>query len=122
MILLVDTAILPDRLFAAFNVTYAPSVERMVGVWQRHSGLEVSAAISGVVFPGVLVGAEVRRLAAFDGLFLNREDASALYVGPSLFLKLPDGLVAKVVWSAQVSETGQRFERNQVRAQVVKNF
>lgn len=122
MILLVDTALLPDQLFAAMNVTYAPSVEQMVGVWQRQSGLEVSAAISGLIAPGVLVGAEVRRLAAFNGLFLNREDGSALYAGPSLFLKLTDELTVKFVWSAQISETGQRFERNQVRAQIVKSF
>ena len=38
------------------------------------SGLEVSAAISGVVAPGVLVGAEVRSVAVYRGLFLNREE------------------------------------------------
>jgi hypothetical protein len=82
MTLLLDTAILPDRLFAAMNVTYAPSVERRVGVWDRQSGLEVSAAISAVVAPGALVGAEVRRVAAYKGLFLNREDSQAFDVGP----------------------------------------
>lgn len=122
MTLLLDTAILPDRLFAAMNVTYAPSVERLVGVWGRQSGLEVSAAISGVVAPGVLVGAEVRSVAAYQGLFLNREEGQALYVGPSLFLRLSDGLVAKLVWSTEVAGTANRFERNQVRAQLVKSF
>jgi hypothetical protein len=122
MILLIDTAVVPDRLFAAMNVTYAPSIERIIGLWERESGLEVSAAISGVMAPGVLLGAEVRHLSAFEGLFLNREDGHALYIGPSLFLKLPNGIVAKFVWSARASGAGERFERNQVRAQFVKSF
>ena len=104
------------------NVTYAPSIERMIGLWERESGLEVSAAISGVIAPGVLLGAEVRHLSAFEGLFLNREDGHALYIGPSPFLKLPNEIIAKFVWSARASGAGERFERNQVRAKVVKSF
>lgn len=122
MTLLFDTAILPGRLFAAMNVTYAPSVERMVGVWERQSGLEVSAAISVVVAQGALIGGEVRRVAAYEGLFLNREGGQAFYVGPSFFLKLSDDMVCKLVWSAQVSGKTERFEHNQVRAQLVKSF
>ena len=104
------------------NVTYAPSIERMIGLWERKRGLEVSAAISAVIAPGVLLGAEVRHLSAFEGLFLNREDGHPLYVGPSLFLKLPGDHIAKFVWSARSSGAGERFERNQVRAQLVKSF
>ena len=104
------------------NVTYAPSIERMTGLWERESGLEDSAAISGVIAPGVLLGAEVRHLSAFEGLFLNREDGHALYIGPSPFLMLPNGIIAQFVWSARASGAGERFERNQIRAQLVKSF
>ena len=102
--------------------SYAPSVERMIGLWERQSGLEVSAAICAVIAPGILLGAEARHLSAYEGLFQNREHGQALYIGPSLFLKLPDDLIAKFVWSARVSGAGERFERNQVRAQLVKSF
>jgi hypothetical protein len=66
---------------------------RIACLRERQSGLEVSATISAVVAPGVLLGAEVRQLSAFEGmflnregLFLNREDGHALYIGPSLSL------------------------------------
>jgi hypothetical protein len=95
---------------------------RIASLWERKSGLEVSASISVVVAPGVVLGAEVGQASALEGLFFNREDGHALYIGHSLFLKLPDDLLAKFVWSARSSGAGERFERNQVRAQLVKSF
>lgn len=130
--LLIDAAILPSKLFAAMNITYAPSVTGMNGVWERQSAIEVSAAISGSAAPGVFLGAELRHLAAYQGVFLNRDDGKAFFVGPSLFLQFRDSIVLKLTWSAQISGTTPngvtgplnltRFERNQVRAQLVKSF
>ena len=97
------------------NVTYAPSIERMIGLWERKSGLEVSASISVVVAPGVVLGAEVGQASALEGLFFNREDGHALYIGHSLFLKLPGDHIAKFVWSARTSE--QERDLSAIRSQ-----
>ena len=63
--------------------------------WPGGSGracLEVPAAISGVIAPGVLLGAEVRQLSAFEcmflnreGLFLDREDGHALSISVPVY-------------------------------------
>jgi hypothetical protein len=65
---------------------------RIPCLWERQSGLEVSAAISGVIAPGVLLGAEVRQLSAFEcmflnreGLFLDREDGHALSISVPVY-------------------------------------
>jgi hypothetical protein len=122
MILLLDTSLIPNRLFAGVNLTYAPSVERIGGFWERQSSLEVSVALTGVIAPGILLGAEVRHLASYEDLYLNREEGHALYVGPSLFLLLPNEFKVKLVWSARASGAGERFERHQARALLVKSF
>jgi hypothetical protein len=127
--LLVDTQIIPNKLFAAANVTYTPSVARMSGVWERASTLEVSAAISGAVGAGVFLGSEVRYLSTYQGTFLNHDDAQAFFLGPSLFARLSNSFAIKLAWSIQVSGNGAngalnlvKFERNQVRALLSKNF
>lgn len=60
---LIDAVILPAKLFTAVNITYAPSVSRMSGVWERQSEVEVSAAISGAV---ALVCFSARRCVIFQ--------------------------------------------------------
>jgi hypothetical protein len=129
---LVDLAIVPYVLYGALNVTYTPFVAQHSGAWNQQSGLEISTAIAGAVKPGVFVGAEVRHLAAYEGCFSNQRQGAAFFAGPSLFVELPDHVTFKVVWSAQV--TGKaingppgaldlvHFERNEARAQLVKNF
>ena len=58
--LLADLALIPEKLFAAFNVTYALSFTRAGGKWQQENPLELSAALSYAVtrytagFPGAI--------------------------------------------------------------------
>jgi hypothetical protein len=128
--LLVDTEIIANMLFGAANLTYSPSLARMNGSWQRDSALEVSAAISGAIRPGVFVGAELRHLSTYEGAFLNRDEAQTLFAGPSLFVQLRGGFTVKAAWSTRLWGTNSAagslnsvtFERNQVRAQIVKTF
>jgi hypothetical protein len=127
--LLVDTQLIPNKLLAAVNVTYTPSVARMSGLWERASTLEASAAISGAVGTGMFLGSEIRYLSTYQGIFLNHDDAQAWFIGPSLYARLSNGFAIKVAWSAQVSGNGAnsglnlvKFEHNQVRALLSKNF
>lgn len=131
LIALVDVAILPDRVFAAFNASYTPTFARIPGGFAAQSAREVSAAISAALRPDVFVGAEVRHLSVYEGAFLNLPQGSAVFVGPSLFMALPQEIALKLAWSAQINghptTPGARlnlvdFERHQARLQVVKAF
>jgi hypothetical protein len=122
---LTDAAIIPNKLFTAFNLTYEPSFIRTDGAWQQDNFLEVSGAASYAFSPDVFVGAEIRHLNRDrQGLFA----AHGLYVGPSVFVKLSETMTFKVAWSAQIAdETTHRFdlsdfERHQVLIQLVKSF
>lgn len=131
LIALADVDILPDRLFAAFNASYTPTVARLPGGFVAQSALELSAAASVALRPDIFVGGELRRLSADQGAFLNAPQGTALFIGPSLFIALPEKTTLKLAWSAQItgrsSTPGQRldlmdFERHQARLQVVKGF
>ena len=89
------------------------------------SGLELSPAIATRIIEGILVGAEVRHITRNqNGLFTGH----ALFVGPSLFVKVSDDMSFKIAWSAQIPDetTGRldlvNFERHQVLALIVKGF
>ena len=132
VIALVDFAVVPGKIFAAVNVSYAPSFARLPGTWDPQSNLEVSAAISAALRPDMFIGAEVRQLVAYQGTFLNRSLGEATFVGPSVFVALPDEFTVKIAWSAQVAgHTAATpaasvdlvdFERQQARLQLLKGF
>jgi hypothetical protein len=120
---LADLAVIPEKLFAALNVTYTPSVARENGVWQQEHPIEISLAAAHAFGENLFVGAEVRYLARNqDGLFTGH----ALFVGPSLFVKISETIALKAAWSAQIPDEGRldlvNFERHQVRALFVKTF
>jgi hypothetical protein len=123
--ILADVALIPDKMFAAFNLTYAPTFTRIGGAWQQENPLEVSAAGAHAIGSNVFLGAEIRHLTRNqDGFFTGH----ALFIGPSFFVKLSDTLTLKTTWSAQIPDetTGKldlvNFERHQARAQFVYGF
>jgi len=131
LIALVDVAILPDRVVAAFNASYTPTFAHLPGAFASQSALEISAAASVALRPDIFVGAEVRHLSAYQGAFLNAAQGEAFFVGPSLFIALPEATTLKLAWSVQVSGHATTpgdhldlvdFERQQARLQVVKGF
>jgi hypothetical protein len=121
---LADLALIPEKLFAAFNVTYAPRFARVGGTWQQENPAEISAALSYAVTPMVFLGFEVRQLMTNDeGLFSGR----ALFAGPSLFMQVTETLALKTAWTVQLPEGAHgldltNFERHQVRLLLVKNL
>jgi hypothetical protein len=117
MVLAIDKELVADKLYGAVNMTYTPSMARLEGTWQHQDTTEVSAAISGVVAPNILLGAEIRHLSlAENGTFLSQ----ALFAGPSFYAKLSNHMEAKIAWSAQVTDFTRHspdltnFERQQV--------
>jgi hypothetical protein len=125
---LIDRVLIPNKLFAAFNLTYMPSVTRIGEGWQHNSAMDISAAVSYAYTPEVFLGAEIRHLSGDSftqpGLFA----AHGLYIGPSAYFKLSEKTSLKFAWSVQVpDETAGRldlrdFEHHQILVQFVKNF
>ena len=123
--ILVDAALVPDKLFLGFNLIYEPSITRLSEAWQNESSLEVSLAVAYAIAPEVFAGAEIRRLSSSEqGLFT----AQALFAGPSLYYKLTDTFAMKWAFSAQIPDaTSHRldlanFERYQALLLLVKSF
>jgi hypothetical protein len=123
--LVADIQPVAATLFAALNLTVAPNYTRLDDGWQRETRMEASVAEALALAPGLFLGAEVRHLNHNRQGFLT---GHALYVGPSLYVNLPEGLAVKVAWSIQVPDetTGTldlvNYEGNQVRLQLVKGF
>jgi hypothetical protein len=125
---LFDRVLIPDKFFAALNLTYAPGITRTFEGWRHNSSLEISAAASYAFSPEVFLGAEIRHLSGDSfpqpGLFA----AHGLYAGPSAYFKLSDTASVKFAWSVQVPDetTGRldlrEFEHHQLLIQFVKSF
>ena len=101
--LIMDTALLPDRLFAALNLTYEPearfSRERAV---ERESSVEIAAAVSARALDKVFIGAEVRYLTKYQSYFLVEPLGRVLFVGPTLYFTFGESAYAGIAWSVQV--------------------
>ena len=125
---LVDAVVVPDRVFWAANLYFAPQraqdiIER--GIWLNSSSTFLSTALTVQLSPSVFVGAEVRHLALYNGAWLIKRVGYAVYVGPTLAWKITDKIVFNTTWQPQVSgrsvdNPGLRydldnFERTQFR-------
>lgn len=103
--LFTDAVLLPDRLFAAINASYAFGVQRTLAVPNAlnvpSSGTTLSAALAVQATERLVLGAEVRHLTAFAGAGLNRFSGQAVFAGPNLFVKLSDGATLNLAWTPQ---------------------
>ena len=80
-----------NQLYAAVNVTVAPTFSSVAGLWQSTQPLELSAALAGALGDRIFLGGEVRWAA--QNLIAPFGDR-ALYIGPSLYVKLRENLTA----------------------------
>jgi hypothetical protein len=132
--LFIDAVVIPDTLFWAMNVNFAPAVQKSHETdakWQRGSGATLSTALSYALSPTLLAGAELRYLTAFEGTFLNRKVGEALFFGPTLFWKLSDTMAFNAVWTPQIAGKSEgssssfdlnSFERHQFRVKLAVAF
>jgi hypothetical protein len=123
--LLADHVFIPNQLYAAVNVTVAPTFNSVAGLWQNTRPFELSAALAGALGDRIFLGGEVRWAAQnLTAPFSDR----ALYTGPSFYVKLRENLTVKAAWSAQVPELFRRrmdlanYERHQVLLQFAYGF
>jgi hypothetical protein len=124
--LLLDTVLVPERVFAAVNILYGLDRFHRRGLQEvapgqfepfeveRSSTLGLSAAIAGRVRDGLFLGGEVRYLRAHEGYALDRLAGEALFLGPTLHAALAQGVALTAAWSVQAwgrdAATGGRLD------------
>jgi hypothetical protein len=103
--IIADTELVPNRLFAAFNLIYTPVIERVFGspVWTRASALGVLGALTYRIMPKVALGAELEYYRAHDGLGLNTFAGDALYMGPTFHMQVTNKFIVAAAFSTQVA-------------------
>ena len=122
-----------DRVVAAFNLLYQPETTRLkwTGTWSQQSTAGVAIGVMVQIRPGLFAGGEARYLRRYDGLGLDAFAGQGLFIGPTLYAKLPQRAWIALAWSAQVAgqasmSTGSldlvNFERRQARLLFGVNF
>jgi hypothetical protein len=103
--IIADTELVPDRLFAAFNLIYTPGIEREFGSpdWKRASTLGVLGALTHRIMPKVALGAEFEYYRAFEGLGFNTLAGDALYVGPMFHMQVTNEFILAAAFSTQIA-------------------
>jgi hypothetical protein len=123
---LLDKELMPERVFAALNLLYEPewTRERTTGEWERDSTIGIGAALALQVASGLFISAEARYFRKYEGAALNVFLGEALFVGPGIYVKLPNQWFASAAWNVQVAghAVGEpfsldltNFERHEVR-------
>lgn len=105
LMLVADTELIPNRLYAATNLIYEPDIVREFGIpkWEQGSNLGMTAAMAYRITPKVTLGAELQYYRAFDGLGMQTFLGNALYVGPTLHIQLSNKMMVAAAFSAEVS-------------------
>ena len=123
--ILADMALIPEKTFVAFNLSYLPTFAHIGGTWQQQNPFEIALDASTAIPGNGFLGVEIRQSTLNQhGFFSGR----ALFVGPSLFFRLSKAIVVKVAWEAQIpAETGGRadlvnYERQEFRVQFAWDF
>lgn len=131
--IILDTMLVPDSVYAAFNVIHELEVVKEKGApaTERSGKIGMGVAMATAVTKNIFVGAEARYLHAYDGLGFDTYAGRALYVGPTIHAKFERGIWASLAWNAQVagSEKGDvgkldltKFERQMVRFKIGYDF
>ena len=136
--LFVDAAIVPGRLYGAFNINYAFATQRGFGPdekWRDSSGAAVSGALTYQFSERFFAGVESRWLTSFSGPALNEQMGWGVFAGPTMLVKVSDGAALNLAWTPQVSGRApgnaadaseargvDNFERHQFRAKFATSF
>jgi hypothetical protein len=100
-----DTELIPNMLYAAVNLFYAPEVDRAVGdaAWSRVSTYGASAAFAYRIAPKVTLGGEAEYDLAYDGFAFDTFNGAALFVGPTLHIQFGPKIFLAAAWSVEVT-------------------
>jgi hypothetical protein len=101
--LALDMELIENRVYLGFNAIYEPEVTHSLNeAMTRESTLGLSGAISFRPLPPLTVGAEVGYFRHYDGIAFNQFTGEALFVGPTMFLKLSTKSFMTAAWATQV--------------------
>jgi hypothetical protein len=128
-----DRELIPDKLVAAVNLLYQPEWTNFLATnkTEQDATLGVAWAMMAQVQPGLLIGGEARYLRKYEGAGLDVFAGHALFIGPTVFIRLSERSRLTAAWSFQVSGrsaamTGSLdvvdFERHQARLIYGINF
>ena len=101
--LALDRELIPNRVVAAFNLSYEPEWTHLLGagVAEQESTAGGAVAVMAQIRPGFLVGGEMRYLRKYDGIGLEEFAGQALFVGPTAYLQLSERARLTIAWSVQ---------------------
>jgi hypothetical protein len=128
-----DRELIPDLSVVALNLIYQPEWTRMLatGHTEQESTIGAAMAVMTQIRPGLFLGGEARYFRKYDGIGLDDFAGQALFVGPTVFLKLSDRSRLTANWSFQAwghaaGSTAAldlvNFERHQARLVLGVNF
>jgi hypothetical protein len=131
--LALDRELIPDLSVAALNLIYQSEWTRMLATGQTEQESTVGAALAVMaqIRPGLFLGGEARYFRKYEGIGLDEFAGQALFVGPTVFLKLSDRSRLTANWSFQAwgRSAGStaaldlvNFERHQARLVLGVNF
>jgi hypothetical protein len=101
---IVDTELIPNRLYGAVNLLYTPDIAKSPGeAWEQSSEFGATAALAYRVAPKVTVGGEVEYYSAFDGLAFKEFAGESLYVGPTLQIQFTGKIMMSAAFSTQIA-------------------
>jgi hypothetical protein len=124
MKLMFDVRLVPDRVWFATNVGFEPEFSRLRGTGERErqSTFGWSNALTFRLDENVLAGAEMRYLRAYDGAFLNRFEADAWYIGPTLYAKLSKSAYLSAAFSARITGSEKLLEVGEFGTAVFERY
>jgi hypothetical protein len=128
-----DRELVPDLSVAALNLIYQPEWTRTLATGQseQESTIGAALAVMAQIRPGLFLGGEARYFRKYEGTRLNDFAGQALFVGPTVFLKLSERSRLTANWSFQAwgrpaGSTAAldlaNFERHQARLVLGVNF
>jgi hypothetical protein len=128
-----DRELVPDRLIAGLNLVYQPEWTNFLATnrTEQQATVGVAWSMMAQVQPGFLIGGEALYLRRYEGLGLDVFSGQALFVGPTVFVKLSEGSRLTAALSFQVAGRAAAtagsldlidFERYQARLIYGVNF
>lgn len=104
--LLVDAVIVPDRIFWAANIIWAPVRSQDIddrSNWTTSSAGLLMTALTFQLSKSLFVGAEIMQFSVYNGSFFNERSGYAYYLGPTLLWKITDKVAFNTTWQPQIA-------------------
>ena len=109
---IIDTEVVPNRLYAAANLLYDPDLSQSPGQpWRQAVTWGATAGLAYRLTPKITAGGEAEYYRAYDSLGLQSLAGQAFYLGPTLHIQFTGQIMLAAAWSTEVAgrATGQNF-------------